>query len=161
MKKPQSGLSLILVLVMLAALGLGAAAALQSAASTLSMGSNTQATAQAQLQAEAALRFCENELIKADELRQPFLQEQAILTTAYQAAAQWTQAAAWQAAQNLSLLPGAWPGNALAQCVVERSTLADDRLVYVVTARAFGAGAQAGSRQTVVWVQSTLVLGTP
>lgn len=161
MKKTQSGLALILVLVMLAALGLGAAAALQSAASTLSVGSNTQATALAQLQAEAALRFCENELTKTDEQRQPFLQEQAIPTTAYQAAAFWTQGTAWQTAQDLSLLPGAWPGQTLTQCVVERSTLADDRLVYVVTARAFGAGGQAGSRHTVAWVQSTLVLGTP
>ena len=107
------------------------------------------------------MRFCENELTKTDDQRQPFLQEQSIPTTAYQATAQWTQSSAWQAAPNLSLLPGAWPSNTLTQCVVERSALADDRLVYVVTARAWGAGGQAGSRQTVAWVQSTLVLGTP
>lgn len=147
----QQGVSLVLVLVMLVVLGLGAASTMQSAISTERLHTNSQQASQASQQAETALRFCEAELLKSDAEREASLQEQNISTTAYQKTPAWTQAATWQAAIKTTS----------AECVVERQVLADDKQVYVVTARGFGPNSLAGGKGSVVWVQSTLVLGSP
>lgn len=147
----QQGVSLVLVLVMLVVLGLGAAASMQSAISTERLHTNSQQASQAHQQAEVALHVCEAELLKADAERLPSLQEQNIPITAYQKTPAWTQAATWQVAVKTTS----------AECVVERQVLADDKQVYVVTARGFGPNSFAGGKGTVVWVQSNLVLGSP
>jgi len=147
----QQGVSLVLVLVMLVVLGVGTAATLQSALSTERLNINSRQATQASLQAETALRLCETELTKADASRVLSLQEQNIPTTSYQQTPAWTLASTWQTALKLSN----------AECLVERQVLADDRQVYVVTARGFGPNSKAGSNNAVVWVQSTLVMGTP
>ena len=145
------GVSLVLVLVMLVVLGVGAAATMQSALSSQRLNTNNQQATQAGLHAETTLRLCEAEISKADASRVLSLQEQNIPTTAFQQTPAWTLASTW-----LSALK-----TASAECVVERQVLADDRQVYVVTARGFGPGSKAGSNSAVVWVQSTLVLGSP
>lgn len=147
----QHGVSLVLVLVMLVVLGLGAASTMQSAISTERLHTNSQQASQASQQAETALRVCEAELLKADADRVVSLQEQNIPTTAYQKTPAWTQAATWQSAVKTTS----------AECVVERQVLADDKQVHVVTARGFGPNSLAGGKGSVVWVQSTLVLGSP
>lgn len=147
----QRGVSLVLVLVMLVVLGVGSAATLQSALSTERLHTNSQQTSQASQLAESALRSCEAELLKADEERLASLQEQNIPTTLYQKTPAWTLASTWQTAVKSSH----------AECVVERQVLADDQQVYVVTARGFGPSSQAGTGGAVMWVQSTLVLGSP
>jgi hypothetical protein len=147
----QQGVSLVLVLVMLVVLGVGAAATLQSALSTERLHTNSQQTTQASQQAETALRSCEAELLKADVDRVASLQEHNIPTTLYQKTPAWTLASTWQTAVKSSN----------AECVVERQVLADDKQVYVVTARGFGSASRSGTMGTVAWVQSTLLLGSP
>ena len=94
----QGGLALVVVLVLLVVIGLSSASALRSATSAEQAGNNIRLQYLAQQYAEAALRYCEAELLKPDgqrvaSLRQANLPEVAVGASAAQSV--WGQAASW------------------------------------------------------------------
>ena len=91
------GVSLIIVLVMLAVIGLVSAAAMRSATSNEMVARNFRYQLLAQQQAEAALRFCERQLLLPEEQRVVSLR--AIAPSVMDPPAGWT-------------LPTSWNGNA-------------------------------------------------
>ena len=172
----QNGISLIIVLIMLVIIGLTSAAALRNATSNERMTNNVRMQNLAQQYADAALRYCESELSKADAARVATLQETNIVSTAFGAATAWNRADTWVgaggASGSLTTVPelqikssdSSFRPAVLPQCVAEKQALEDTKIAYVVTARGFspdytadsGTGATTGG--SVVWLQSTLVL---
>ena len=69
--RPQAGVSLIIVLIMLVIIGLTSAAAIRNATSGEKVTNNIRLQNLAQQYAEAALRYCEAELGKADDVAFP------------------------------------------------------------------------------------------
>jgi Tfp pilus assembly protein PilX len=175
----QAGVSLIIVLIMLVIIGLTSAAAMRNATSGEKVTNNLRLQNLAQQYAEAALRYCEAEMLKADADRVVTLAEANISTTpvgAADAATGWGQAASWTGAggiaatktslpearvksQDSSFKPSRSP-----ECVVERQGLVDGSLAYVITARGFSPGYTADgvsgvtTAGSVVWLQSTVLL---
>lgn len=172
----QGGISLIIVLIMLVVIGLTSAAAVRNATSDERVTNNVRMQSLAQQYADAALRYCEAELSKANADRVATLQEANLVQTAFQTAAAWDRADTWIGAGGASAsrttLPelqiksssSSFKPTTLPQCVAEKQVLEDTRLAYVVTARGFSpdytanAGTGATTGGSVVWLQSTLVL---
>ncbi|MGH8758165.1 MAG: pilus assembly PilX family protein [Burkholderiales bacterium] len=179
----QSGISLIIVMIMVVIIGLTSAAAIRNATSGERATNNIRLQSLAQQYAEAALRYCEAELTKADADRVATLRNANIVQTAFAAdpptpqawenPVTWTGAAGSGGASssrtvvpeaqiksgNSSLTPTTRP-----QCVAERQVMADGGIALVLTARGFSPGytADAVSGVTtggsVVWLQSILFL---
>lgn len=177
--RAQAGVSLIIVLIMLVIIGLTSAAAMRNATSGEKLTNNIRLQNLAQQYAEAALRYCEAEMIKADADRVATLAEANISTTPVgtaDAATGWGQAASWTGAGGIAAtkttLPEAWVRSQdssfrpsrLPECVVERQGLADGSLAYVITARGFSPGYTADgvsgvtTAGSVVWLQSLVLL---
>jgi type IV pilus assembly protein PilX len=172
----QGGISLIIVLIMLVIIGLTSAAAIRNATSDERVTNNVRMQNLAQQYADAALRYCEAELSKADADRVTTLQEANLVQTAYQAAPAWDRSDTWIGAGGASgsrtTVPelqikssgSSFRPTTLPQCVAEKQVLEDAKLAYVVTARGFSpdytadAGTGATTGGSVVWLQSTLVL---
>jgi Tfp pilus assembly protein PilX len=175
----QSGISLIIVLIMVVVIGLTSAAAIRNATSGEKLTDNIRLQNLAQQYAEAALRYCEAELAKADGARVATLAEANIIETAAgaaDAATGWGQSATWTgaggASASLTTVPEAAISSADSafrpatrpQCVVERQLMADANVAYVITARGFSPGytADAVTGRTlsgsVVWLQSMVSL---
>lgn len=172
----QHGASLIIVLIMLVIIGITSAAAIRNATSSEKLTNNIRVQNQAQQYAEAALRYCETELAKADASRIITLSEANIVQTAFGANPAWNQTATWLggggAAASKTVLPVAQINSSdsafrpvtLPECAVEKQVLADANVAYVITARGFSPDyrAQSGTGLTtngsVVWLQSTLIL---
>jgi len=175
----QVGVSLIIVLIMLVIIGLTSAAAMRNATSGEKVSNNIRLQNLAQQYAEAALRYCEAEMLKVDADRVATLAEAKITTTVLgtaDAATGWGQAASWTGAGGITATKTTLPEgrvksqdssfrpSRLPECVVERQGLADGSLAYVITARGFSPGytADAVSGVTtagsVVWLQSTVLL---
>ena len=175
----QAGVSLIIVLIMLVIIGLTSAAAMRNATSGEKVTNSIRLQNLAQQYAEAALRYCEAEMLKVDADRVATLAEANIITTPVETAdavTGWGQAASWTggggiAATKTTLPEGrvksqdsSFRPSRLPECVVERQGLADGSLAYVITARGFSPGytAHAVSGVTtagsVVWLQSTILL---
>ncbi len=178
----QAGVSLIIVLIMLVVIGLTSAAAIRNATSGEKVTNNIRLQNLAQQYAEAALRYCEAELIKPDDVAAPTgrlgtpLVEANIITVAAGAATGWEQTASWigtgGASASKTTLPqlqikssdSSFKPSKLPECVAEKQTMADGNLAYVITARGFSpdytfdttTGKTTGG--SVVWLQSTVNL---
>jgi type IV pilus assembly protein PilX len=174
-----AGVSLIIVLVMLVVIGLTSAAAIRNATSGEQATNNIRLQNLAQQYADAALRYCEGELAKADVDRVASLSEANLSDTpagTADAATGWGQSASWTGAGGIAasrtVVPearvksqdSAFRPARLPECVVERQVLADGNRAYVVTARGFSPGyvADAATGATtagsVVWLQSIVLL---
>lgn len=180
LRADQRGISLIIVLIMVVVIGLTSAAAIRNATSDERVTNNIRMQNLAQQYADAALRYCEAELAKADASRVVTLQEINLVPTAFdatQANAAWRMAVTWLgvggASASRTTLPelqikssnSSFKPTTLPQCVVEKQALEDaTKIAYVVTARGFSpdytADAETGVTVSgsVVWLQSTLVL---
>jgi type IV pilus assembly protein PilX len=178
----QAGVSLIIVLIMLVIIGLTSAAAIRNATSGEKVTNNIRLQNLAQQYAEAALRYCELEMGKADGVAAPTgrlgtnLVESNIITVAAGATPAWEQTATWigtgGASASKTTLPesqikssdSAFRPTRLPECVVEKQTLNDGSFAYVVTARGFSPDYTADSTTgkttngSVVWLQSTILL---
>jgi type IV pilus assembly protein PilX len=174
-----AGVSLIIVLVMLVVIGLTSAAAIRNATSGEQATNNIRLQNLAQQYADAALRYCEGELAKADVDRVASLSEANLSDTpagTADAATGWGQAASWTGAGGIAasrtVVPearvksqdSAFRPARLPECVVERQVLADGNRAYVVTARGFSPGyvadavTGATTAGSVVWLQSIVLL---
>ena len=175
----QTGVSLIIVLIMLVIIGLTSAAAIRNATSGEKVTNNIRLQNLAQQYAEAALRYCEAEMLKASADRVATLADLNISTTpagTADALTGWGQAASWTGAGGITAtkttLPearvksqdSAFRPSRLPECVVERQGLADGSRAYVITARGFSPGYTADgvsgvtTAGSVVWLQSTILL---
>lgn len=164
--RPRKGFSLVLVLVLLAGLSLAAASTARLSAVAQKLASGQRMQALALQSAEAALRYCENQLLLPDASRQLGLQEAALPASTPKAPA-WQDAARWRPA--LVQVPAAslWPlepvGPPAPCCLVERQSLASGT-VHVVTARGFApdwrgdAASGLTSSGSTAWLQSVLLI---
>lgn len=162
-----AGLSLVMVLVLLAAMSLGAVASLRLLAGTHKVGSSFRMQALALQAAEAALRYCESQLLLPEASRPAGLRDADLPQASMQSPA-WKQAARWQSAL-LPALPPAWWDAAASRgvpspaCLVETQALPGGR-VHVVTARGFAPdwrGDAATGRTdagAVAWLQAVLLI---
>lgn len=167
-RRYQCGASLIIVLIMMIIIGITAATAMRNATSEQRATNNMRMEATASQYAEAALRFCENELKKDSASRVSTLQNANIVTTSYGASTSgWQDVASWTGSSGRSsasrtvvpdsvikdtddtVLPDKKP-----ECVVENMS----GYGIVITARGFstdytevGGVTASGS---VVWLQS-------
>lgn len=177
-------MALVIVLLLLVVVGLTSASAMRNASSGVQLTRNLRLQSLAEQYAEAALRYCESELGRADGERVASLREAVLTDTpvgAADAESAWGQAVTWRGAgaagAALTIVPESWVWSAdsgprparLPECVAERQELADGNRAYVVTARGFSPGYrwQADTGKTtagsVVWLQSVLLFdgGTP
>jgi Tfp pilus assembly protein PilX len=175
----RQGASLIIVLVMLVVIGLTSAASLRNASSNERVSHNFRMHWLAEQYAEAALRYCQSQLLLADAQRVSSLQEAALLPI-NAGAPGWANPQTWSgsggAFASLTSVAQAFVESSdsafvpqmLPQCVVERQALpllqngvsVGSADVYVITARGFSPdyreirpGARSGA---VVWLQSRL-----
>lgn len=175
----RQGASLIIVLVMLVVIGLTSAASLRNASSNERVSHNFRMHWLAEQYAEAALRYCQSQLLLADAQRVSSLQEAALLPI-NAGAPGWANPQTWSgsggAFASLTSVAQAFVESSdsafvpqrLPQCVVERQALpllqngvsVGSADVYVITARGFSPdyreslpGARSGA---VVWLQCRL-----
>ena len=170
-------MSLIVVMAMLVIIGLMSASAIRGANSGEQATNNIRMQNLAQQYAEAALKYCEAELIKKEDERIATLVEARIVPTSSKDTAEgrwaWNDAQAWTgssgAGQSRSTVPEAnihstdssFKPSKLPECVVERLALGDGSKPYAITARGFSPDYVAdGSGRTtagsVVWMQSII-----
>lgn len=181
----QRGISLIIVLILMVVIGLTSAAAMRSATSGQRLTNNVRSENVAQQYAEAALRYCETELQRADPVvaggqARPNSLLRAVIplndmtsggVTTWEKPAAWTGAAGvgdaitrtklnqaqYATAGLSSYLPAKAP-----ECLVEVQRIgAPAFTVTVVTARGFSSdyladGAGNTTKGSVVWLQSIL-----
>lgn len=165
----QQGFSLVMVLILLGALALASSQALRASSGTEKVGMSWRMQGMALQSAEAALRYCEAQLLLPDAERVPALREAALPVAAAPAPA-WAQAARW-APGNLSSPPASWwaapalaggPGLAPV-CLAEKQPLESVHLL-VVTVRGLSpdwrgeasTGATLGG--SAAWLQSILLI---
>ena len=176
----QRGVSLVIVLIMLVIIGLTSAAAIRNATSGEKVTNNIRLQSLAQQYAEAGLRYCEAELVKSDTDAAPVgrmgtaLAEVNLQTVAVGGNSIWGQSASWFGnaksatlttvpADRITSADSSFQPTTRPQCIVEKQTLADASIVYVVTARGFSpdysADTTAGktTNGSVVWLQSTIL----
>ena len=175
----RKGASLIIVLVMLVVIGLTSAASLRNASSNERVSHNFRMHWLAEQYAEAALRYCQSQLLLADAQRVSSLQEAALMPISAGATG-WANPQTWSgsggafasltsvAQSFIESSDSAFVPQRLPQCVVERQALpllqngvsVGSADVYVITARGFSPdyreslpGARSGA---VVWLQCRL-----
>jgi Tfp pilus assembly protein PilX len=134
--RAQRGVSLIITLLMLVIIGLTAGAAMRSAISSEKVINNLRSETLAQQYAEAALRYCEQQMALVSASRATGLKDADITTTAFGATTQWSLTTTWAgAAPKRVMVPGDqfknsdssfFPSTA-PECYVEKQTLADGR----------------------------------
>ena len=176
----RQGASLIIVLVLLVVISLTSAASLRNASSNERVSHNFRMHWLAEQYAEAALRYCQSQLLLADTQRVSSLQESVLLAISAAAVPAWANPQTWSGSGGafasltsvakafVESLDSAFLPQMLPQCVVERQALpllqngvligsAD---VYVITARGFSPdyreirpGVRSGA---VVWLQCRL-----
>lgn len=143
------GVSLIIVLIMLVLIGLVSAAAMRSATSNEMVARNFRYQLLAQQQAEAALRFCERQLMLPEDQRVASLR--AIASSATDPPTGWTSPAAWSGTGSAGATLTAVPADLLSpsntpqmapqmapQCLVEKRSWSAGE-AYRVTARGYSA----------------------
>ena len=129
----QSGASLIIVLIMLGVIALTSAATLRSASSNERISNNFRMHALAQQYAEAALHYCETQMMLADASRINALKEPNLFVTSGSATPAWRQRGTWSGGSSSArtTVPEAFvvssesafkPGQ-LPDCLVEKQTL--------------------------------------
>lgn len=184
-KKPQRGISLIIVLIMTVVIGLTAAAAMRGATSSQRVTNNVRMENMAQQYAEAALRYCEEQvqLSDTDPTKQNFLKGPQLPVrnmTVTGTIGNWQNTSTWlgtagvgtattrtplpQARYDTSGLSSTRPAKA-PECVAEIQTLGSPSFTLtVVTSRGFSSDYKADSTTgqttngSVVWLQSVLNL---
>ena len=176
----RQGASLIIVLVMLVVIGLTSAASLRNASSNERVSHNFRMHWLAEQYAEAALRYCQSQLLLADTQRVSSLQESVLLAISAAAVPAWANPQTWSGSGGafasltsvakafVESLDSAFLPQMLPQCVVERQALpllqngvlVGSADVYVITARGFSPdyreirpGVRSGA---VVWLQCRL-----
>jgi type IV pilus assembly protein PilX len=179
--RKQRGFSLVVVLIMLVVIGLTAASAMRGATASQKVTNNVRMENLAQQYAEAALRYCENQIQLADGVRVNSLKVAVIPTVdmtvvgtppAWQNVVSWTGAAGSGAASATrtplpasqystaglsSVLPAKAP-----ECVAEIQNVgAPAFTVTVITARGFSPNYVADNNGnttagSVVWLQSII-----
>ncbi len=163
------GFSLVIVLLLLAAVALGSVHALKLSSGSARAAGGFRMQALAWQAAEAALRYCEAQLMLLDAQRPAALREAAMPVTQPSSPA-WALASRWQGDAVLSpptewwrpedAAVGNWPSP---QCLAERQPWGDLQ-VYTVTARGWPPGPRLSpglgvpGTGTVVWLQSVLLL---
>jgi Tfp pilus assembly protein PilX len=174
------GASLIIVLVLLVVIGLTSAASLRNASSNERVSHNFRMHWLAEQYAEAALRYCQSQLLLADDERVSSLQESVLMAFSKTAAPGWANPQTWSGSGGafasltsvaqafVESLDSAFVPQMLPQCVVERQALpllqngvsVGSADVYVITARGFSPdyreirpGLLSGA---VVWLQCRL-----
>ncbi|MBC5785006.1 hypothetical protein H8N03_18815 [Ramlibacter sp. USB13] len=168
--RAQRGVSLIITMVMLVIIGLTAAAAMRSAISSEKVINNMRSEALAQQYAEAALRYCEQQMALPSVSRVAKLQDDQIATIDYGAATKWETTTSWVGGTPARVIvpneqfkntDSSFSPSVAPQCMAEKQKLADGTSVaVVVTARGFSPdyAADADGKTTagsVVWLQST------
>lgn len=167
--RQERGISLIIVLFMLIIIGITAATSMRNATSGQRATNNLRVEASALQYAEAALRYCESELLKPDASRVATLREVYIpvtsfgpTTSGWEDTATWTGSGGRASATRTAVADTAIKNstdtvlpNKKPECVVERMT----GYGTVVTARGFSPDYTAdGTGKTatgaVVWLQS-------
>jgi len=171
--RTQDGVVLIVTLLMLVVIGLTAAYAMRSAGSGEKVANNLRLEVVAQQYAEAALRYCESQVVLLPADRVGALRNLESTTAVLVTGAAWRNAATWFPANSAVKMPSAKVGNsgnstftpsAQPECLVEKVALASGDEAWLVTARGFSPGyvADAATGATVagavVWLQSTLAL---
>lgn len=167
--RASRGVSLIIVLIMMIIIGITAATAMRSATSEQRATNNMRMEASALQYAEAALRFCENEMKAAPASRVSTLQTANIASTAVTAPGPgWLDPATWTGTTGVSSASRTTVPNAIIkdstdtvlpikspECIVENLSGSG----VVITARGFspdyladGSGFTIGG--AVVWLQS-------
>lgn len=174
------GASLIIVLVLLVVIGLTSAASLRKASSNERVSHNVRMHWLAEQYAEAALRYCQSQLLLADAQRVSSLQESVLIPINATAVPGWANPQTWSGSGGafasltsvaqafVESLDSAFAPQMLPQCVVERQALpllqngaaVGNADVYVITARGFSPdyreirpGLRSGA---VVWLQCRL-----
>ena len=182
----QRGVSLIIVLIMLGVIALMSSATLRNASSNERISNNFRMQVLAQQYAEAALRYCETQLMLADTSRVETLKEANLVVASGSASPAWRRRASWTGtsgpmagAASRTTVPEAVvvssdssfkPGQ-LPECVVEKQAV-EGGVVYVITARGFSPDYTADARgftvtgsvlwlQTLVAVQRSVVADPP
>ena len=176
----RQGASLIIVLVLLVVISLTSAASLRNASSNERVSHNFRMHWLAEQYAEAALRYCQSQLLLADTQRVSSLQESVLLAISAAAVPAWANPQTWSGSGGafasltsvaqafVESLDSTFVPQVLPQCVVERQALpllqngasVGSADVYVITARGFSpdyreirSGIRSGA---VVWLQSRL-----
>ena len=164
--RTSRGFSLVIVLIMMVIIGITAATAMRSATSEQRATNNQRVEATALQYAEAALRYCESELVRSDGARTSTLQN-ANIPSSTPLTLVWLQTSSWndpgvssrttvpddklQINASESVLPTYRP-----QCVAEQNSVQG----MLITARGFSpdytSDSSTGETLTgaVVWVQS-------
>lgn len=165
----QRGVTLIIALIMVIIIGLTSAAAMRGATSSEKVVNNIRMQNLAQQYAEAALRYCESQLLLADGSRPSTLQNANITVTTSLAPA-WNTSTTWSVTPTLvTTVPSgqitssnsAFAPSQLPQCLAERQALGSGT-VTLITARGFSPDYQRDSstqftvQGAVVWLQSML-----
>lgn len=162
---------MIITLIMLVVIGLTASAAMRGAISSERIVNNMRSESVAQQYAEAALKYCEEEMEKPSAARIAELQDGNLTTVAgvplWQAPDTWHGAAVKRIVLPLGRIKSvdsSYAPSALPQCFVEREILPDASTAVIVTGRGFSqdytADAATGKTKSgsVVWLQSMLAL---
>jgi Tfp pilus assembly protein PilX len=170
--RADRGISLIIVLIMLVIIGITTATAMRSATSEQRVTNNLRMEGIAQQYAEAALRYCENQVRTPDAARTEAKLKTAVLSnnTSTFANSLWETTTTWAAGSaRIIPVPAAQVSDALAtappilpQCVAELQTMGGGTSTFVmtvITARGFSPDYAAdGTGNTikgaVVWLQS-------
>lgn len=181
-RRSLTGVSLIMVMVMMLVISLGAATVMRMAISEEQMTNNMRVQSLAHQYAEAALSYCESELVKPNTQapssgrKGTTLENANILEVPLGGNPGWSQAVTWTgtggASASRTVVPAtrvqsvdsSFVPTKLPECVVELQTLdAGGSKAYVITARGFSpdyqADASTGStlRGAVVWLQSNVL----
>jgi type IV pilus assembly protein PilX len=173
----QIGVSLVIVLIMLGVIALMSAATLRNASSNERVSNNFRMQVLAQQYAEAALRYCETQLMLADASRLETLKEANLVVVAGSTSPVWRQRASWTGtggptggAASRTTVPesvvvssdSAFKPDQLPDCVVEKQAV-DGGIVYVITARGFSPDYTADARGftvtgSVLWLQTLVAV---
>lgn len=166
------GSSLIITLIMLVIIGLTAAASMRGAISSERVVNNLRVEALAQQYAEAALRYCEAQMVLPSTGRVPLLQDAQLPAVSPIASANWQLSSTWTTTPTaiVSLPPtqvrsvNSSVTATLPQCYVNPVQLiGGGSTAFVITARGFSPGYSANANGTtrsgsVVWLQSLVAV---
>jgi Tfp pilus assembly protein PilX len=161
----QRGVSLIIAMVMLVVIGFVSVAIMRRATSSDQVALNNRLQTQANQYAQAALQFCENQIVTSGS---------PITIQAQNASGNWTVKAKWLtttapggSAYQLTAtdLPSANTPAHYPQCIVEHSSLdTSNAHLFIVTARGFSddytfdSTSGATKSGSVVWLQSQVLI---
>ena len=168
-KKSSQGISLIIVLIMLVIIGITAATAMRTATSEQRATNNLRVEATAQQYAEAALRYCENQIRTVPDLQRPSGLQAANMPSTTAAASAWQNVNNWATGSAILVKVPAdriTDANTEAvttrpQCIAEQQLVGATYRAIVITARGFSPDYKADNngvttQGAVVWLQSII-----